>query len=331
MKRILAPLTLLACGALFAGCESLTEPEAALDDQTLESSFDITAQATQISLLQAAGVNVDSANGFFLLNWNEIVKPSQSEAEVVGRATAVAFGATVSVPRSHTPGVDMGTVTVTVNADSYELPKITTRNEGVRYGLMGLRGGPQGPPRPDSLGNGGPHGGRGGPRGGRGHGGPRGEVGVAILNVPFVSSGNYQFAASGAELVPALNLDIQAPAQLVQIGGVANDDSIDITQDLTINWTGDATVSEMTLVLAPAFDRGRFHGGKQGNPPALIPLDPAAGSYTITAQALQDALGDANGLMLHVAQGTHREFTLADGTKYIAGVRASDGVRLRVK
>ncbi len=330
MKRILAPIALLLCAGLFIGCESLTEPEAALDDQTLLSSFDITTQATQVTLLEASGVNVDSANGFFLLNWNEIIKPAETEAQIVGHATAVAFGATVSVPRSHTPGVDMGTVTVAVNGDSYELPKITTRNDGIRYGIMGLRGGPQ-VPRPDSLGNGGPHGGRGGPRGGRGHGDPRGEVGVAILNVPFVGSGNYQFAASGSDVVPALNLDIQAPAQLLQIGGVANDDSIDITQDLTITWTGDATVSEMTLVIAPAFHRGRFHGGEQGNPPAMITLDPAAGSYTISAQALQEALGDANGLMLHVAQGTHREFTQADGTKYIVGVRTSDGVRLRVK
>ncbi len=323
MKRILMPMALLACGALFIGCESLTEPEAALDDQTLESSFDITAQDTQVNLLQAAGVNVDSANGFFLLNWNELLKPRATEAEVVGHAAAVAFGSTLSVPRSNTPGVDMGMVTLTINQTSFELPKITFGNAGVRYGIMRPRGGHG--PRPGGLGQGGPRDGRGGPRGDRGHS----PLGRDSLNVPFVSGGLYQFAASGATEVPALNFEIQAPLAFVQIGGVANDESIDVTQDLTITWTGDATVSNMTLVLAPAFHRGRFHGGNQGRTPVMITLDPAAGSYTITAQTLQDVLGDANGLMLHLAQGTHREVTQADGTKYVVGVRVSDSVRLK--
>lgn len=324
MKRMFVPMAMLVCAGAFVGCQSLTEPETALNDQTLVSDFDVTTQADQISLLEAAGADVDSANGFFLLNWNEMKQRQTSDAQVIGRATAVSFGSTLSVPRSKTPGVDMGEVTLAIHADVFALPKITFPNDGVRYGLVGFRGGPP---------HGGPRGEHGGPHGRSGEpGGKAGQppFGVDSLNIPFVSSGVYQFAASGSEQVPALTLDIQAPAQLLQIGGVTDDQIIDVTQDLTITWTGDASVSEMTLVLAPAFHRGRFDGMNQRPEPLMITLDPAAGSYTISAQTLQDVLGDANGLMLHVAQGTHREVALDNGTKYVIGLRTSDGVRLRI-
>lgn len=326
MKRIFMPMIMLLGAGLFIGCESLTEPEAALDDVSLVSSFDITSEATQASLLQAAGVNVDSANGFFTLNWHEHLRPGQSEAVVAGRANAVSYGATQAFPRSRVPGVDMGEVTLAVNQTSFVLPKLESSFAGVRYGAMEMRGGPRG----GGHGSGGPNG------GGRGMGGPHGggqgrggnpPMGLDSLNVPFVGGATYQFAASGSSAVPVMSVDIQAPGALAQIGGVVDGDSIDVKQDLTITWTPDAAVTRMTLVLAPAHKRGR---GNQGNPPALITLDPAAGSYTIAAQALQDALGAGNGLMLHLDQGTHREITNTDGTKYIVSLRSSDGVRLLV-
>ncbi len=318
MKRILAPMTLLLCAGLFIGCESLTSPETAVDATALDSSFDITAADTQVSLLQSAGVNVDSANGFLMLHWHELFRPGQTETLLSGRANAVSYGATQAFPRSRVPGVDMGEVAVTINQTSFTLPKLESAFAGVRYGSMGKHGGPGG------RGPGRPHGGRG--PGGRGN--P--PAGLDSLNLPFVGGGTYQFAASGSTEVPAITVDIQAPAALAQIGGVANEGTIDVNQDLTITWTAEAAVTNMTLVLAPAFHRGRFHGGNPGNKPAMITLDPAAGSYTITSQALQGALGDAKGLMLHLDQGTHRTVTNTDGTKYIVSLRSSDGVRLRV-
>lgn len=317
MKRIFLPMTMLLGASLFIGCESLTEPEAALDDTSLESSFDISSEATQASLLQAAGVNVDSANGFFTLNWHEHLFRGQSEAVVSGRANAVSYGATQSFPRSRVPGVDMGDVTLAVNQTSFALPKIDSPFAGVRYGFMGKPGG---------------RGGRGpgghGPGGlGQGQRGGNPPSGVDSLNVPFVAGATYQFAASGSSAVSAMNVNIQAPSALAQIGGVNSGDTIDTNQDLTITWTADATVTRMTLVIAPARPRGR---GTPGTKPAMITLDPAAGSYTITSQALKDALGEAQGLMLHLDQGSHRVVTNTDGTKYIVSLRTSDGVRLLV-
>lgn len=319
MKRIFAPATLALCAGMLIGCNSLTEPETAVDETSLESSFDITSEAAQTSLLQASGVNVDSANGFFILNWHEIMRPDQTDATVSGRANAVSYGATQAFPRSRVPGVDMGDVSVTLDQTSYVLPKIESPFAGVRYGSMGKPGG---------------RGGRGpGGRGPGGHG-PRGGnppfAGVDSLNIPFVGGGTYQFAASGSSAVPAMNVDIQAPTSLAQIGGVANGDTISVSQDLTITWTPDASITNLTLVVAPARHRGRFPGGGTDQQPAMITLDPAAGSYTITAQALQDALGDAKGLMLHLNQGTHKEVTNSDGTKYVVAIHSSDGVRVLV-
>lgn len=320
MKRIFAPVTLALCAGLFIGCESLTEPEAAVDETSLESSFDITSEAAQTSLLQAAGVNVDSANGFFIVNWHEHLRPGQTEATLSGRANAVSFGATQAFPRSRVPGVDMGAVSVAVNQTNFALPKLESPFAGVRYGSMGKPGGRG----PGGRGGHGPGGNGQGPRGGN----P--PAGVDSLNIPFVGSGTYQFAASGSSEVPAMNIDIQAPTALAQIGGVANDDTISTSQDLTITWTPDATVSNLTLVVAPAHERGRFPRGTQDLKPMMITLDPAAGSYTITAQTLQDALGDAQGAMLHLNQGTVRQVTNADGTKYLVALHSNDGVRVRV-
>ncbi len=323
MKRIFAPATLALCAGILIGCNSLTEPETASDETSLESSFDITSEAAQTSLLQASGVNVDSANGFFILNWHEIMRPDQTETTISGRANAVSFGATQSFPRSRVPGVDMGEVSVALNQTNYMLPKIESQFAGVRYGSLGKPGG-RGP------GGRGP-GGR-GPGGNGGHG-PRGGnppfAGVDSLNIPFVGGSTYQFAASGSSAVPAMNVDIQAPAALVQLGGVANGDTISVSQDLTITWTPDASITNLTLVVAPARHRGRFPGGGTEQKPTMTPLDPAAGSYTITAQALQDALGNAQGLMLHLNQGTHKEVINSDGTKYIVALHSSDGVRVR--
>lgn len=332
MKRIFAPVTLALCAGLFIGCESLTEPEAAVDETSLESSFDITSEAAQTSLLQAAGVNVDSANGFFIVNWHEHLRPGQTETILSGRANAVSYGATQAFPRSRVPGVDMGDVSVAVNQTNFALPKLESPFAGVRYGSMekprGRGPGGRGPggSGPGGSGGHGPGGNGQGPRGGN----PPAGVGLDSLNIPFVGSGTYQFAASGSSEVSAMNLDIQAPAALAQIGGVANDDTISTSQDLTITWTPDATVSNLTLVVAPARERGRFPRGTQDLKPMMITLDPAAGSYTITAQTLQDALGDAQGAMLHLNQGTVRQVTNTDGTKYIVALHSNDGVRVRV-
>jgi hypothetical protein len=180
----------------------------------------------------------------------------------------------------------------------------------------------------------GPHGGFGGPRGG--HGGQRGGLNgdpVALVNIPFVAGSTYQFAITGSNDVAAMTLDIQAPSQLVEITGLADKDTVDATQDLTITWQGDAAANNVVLVLAPAFKRGRFDGSGQPVEPIFQRVDAAAGSYTIAAQTLQDLLSASNAkaINLHLTQSVLREITDANRGKILVSAGNDDRVVLIVQ
>jgi hypothetical protein len=222
-------------------------------------------------------------------------------------------------------GLDMGTVFVVSGQDTFELPRLTSTLFGVRYGLFGgPHGGPKGP-------KGGPGGGHGGPHR---HDLPNGGS-LTIVDIPFVGGGNYQFEVSGSDQVAARTLSINAPSQLVQITGLANQDTIDATQDLTVTWEGDAAANNMVLVLvlAPARKPGRFGGAGQHGEPVFTSLDPAAGSYTISAQSLQDLLSasGATALSLHLSQSVVSEITDATLGKILVGAGTDDRVLLIVQ
>jgi hypothetical protein len=328
MKRIFASsLALLAGAGIFlAGCESLNGPDSATDESlSLTESFDVTTLDGQTSLLKSAGINTDSANAFFTLRWSQGLGHLQSD-EVRGHASAVAYDEPTTLRDRNAVGLNMGNVSVVSSASQYDLPKITSTLFGVRYGMFG---GPHGGRKGPRGGMGGPHGGHFGPRGG--HGAPRDSL-LAIINIPFLGGSTYQFNVSGSDKVAAMTLDIQAPGQLVQITGLADKDSIDATQDLTITWQGDATANNTVLVLAPARKRGHFGGGVPVEP-IFQRLDAGAVSYTISAQTLQTLLRASNApaLNLHLAQSVVREITDANLGKILVSAGADDRVLLIVK
>lgn len=323
MKRIFASsLALLAGAGIFlAGCESLNGPNSADESLSVAGSFDVTTLDSQTNLLKSAGVNTDSANAFFVLRWSEGPGHFRSSDTVRGHASAVAYETPATLRDRNAVGLDMGTVLVVNGQDTFELPKLTNNLFGVRYGLFG---GPRGGPK----GRGGPHGGRGGPHG---HRLPNGGS-LTIVDIPFVGGSNYEFEVTGSDEVAARKLNINAPSQLVQITGRANKDTIDATQDLTVTWEGDAAANNMVLVLAPARKPGRFGGG-QPVEPVFVSLDPAAGSYTISAQILQDLLSASNAtaLSLHLSQSVVSEITDATLGKILVGAGTDDRVLLIVQ
>jgi hypothetical protein len=323
-KRLLASsLALLAGAGIFVACESMNGPQAVDESQTVEESFDIAALASETGILRTAGINADSANAFFVLRWSQGHGRFQDSDTIKGHASAVAYQEPTTLRDRSAAGLDMGTVSVLNGANTYELAKLEGTLFGVRYGAFG---GPHGGPK-------GPKGGFGGPRGG--HRGPHGDRGglngdpVARVNIPFVAGSTYQFAISGSDNVAAMTLDIQAPSQLVQITGLADKDTLDATQDLTITWQGDAAANNAVLVIAPAFKRGRFGGFE----PIFQRIDAAAGSYTIAAQTLQDLLSasNANAINLHLTQSVVREITDADLGKILISAGNDDRVVLIVQ
>lgn len=308
-KRLLASsLALLAGAGIFVACESMNGPQAVDESQAVEESFDISALESETGILRTAGVNADSANAFFVLRWSQGHGRFQDGDTIKGHASAVAYQEPTTLRDRNAAGLDMGTVSVLNGQNTYELAKIVSDAFGVRYGVFG---GPRGN-----------HGGRRGERGGL-NGDP-----IAFVNIPFVAGSTYQFVVTGSENIAAMTLDIQAPSQLVQITGLADKDTIDATQDLTITWQGDAAANNVVLVLAPAFKRGRFGGVE----PIFQRVDAAAGSYTIAAQTLQDLLSasNANAINLHLTQNVVREITDANLGKVLISAGNDDRVVLVV-
>ena len=325
-KHLLLSLLVLLVGAglLLVGCESLNGPDSAADTSlSLTESFDVTTLENQAALLKSAGIHVDSANAFFTLRWTRGLERFQNNDTVLGHASAVAYEKPTTMRDRNAIGLDMGTVSVAVGQNKYELPKLTSTLFGVRYGLFG---GPHGGPKGPMRGHDGPPNGH-GPRGG--HGGPQNNS-LTIVNVPFVGGGAYQFAVTGSAKVDAMTLNITAPAKLVQITGFADRDSIDGTKDLTITWDGDAAANNTVLVLAPARKPAR---GAQPATPLIQAVNAGSGSYTFTAQAVQALLSQASAtaLSVHLTQGAIKQTTDAKLGKILVSAGADDRVFLKVK
>ena len=335
VKRIFASAVIFftCAGWFLIGCNGINGPDSTTNDEstTFAETFDVTTLASQTSLLKSTGVNTDSANAFFVLRWSYRLNHVSGGDTVTGHASAVAYNQPSTLRDRNALGLDMGTVSVITGLDTIDLSKFAGIFSGVRYGMFGGFGGN----RPPNGGCDGPRGGRGGHHG---HGGgPRGNGvthdSLTIVNIPFIGGGAYQFDVTGSESIPAMTLDIQAPAQLVQITGLADRDSIDATQDLTVTWDGDAAANNTVLVLAPAFGRGHGRSAGQSVEPVFIQVDAAAGSFAISAQALQDLLSaaDAEAFSLHLSQSIVNEITDARVGKILVSAGSDDQVILTVK
>ncbi len=154
---------------------------------------------------------------------------------------------------------------------------------------------------------------------------------MTIVNIPFVGGGAYQFNVTGSGSVAAMTMNIQAPVQLVEITGLADKDSIDATQDLTVTWEGDAAANNSVLVLAPA----RRHGSPGGNSvePVFLSVDATVGSYTISAQTLQDLLtqSGASAFSIHLSQSNVNQITDAQLGTILVSAGSDDQVILVVQ
>ena len=333
MKRTLASAAaMLVCLGMFA-CEKADGPNSPAetdDTQTFEGSFDVTSQDGQTNLLKSAGVNIDSANAFFVLRWSQRIDRFMTGDTVMGHASAVAYEQPATLRDRNAVGLDMGAVSVIVGPDTFDLSKFVKHFSGVRYGMFGgpvgtkfRCGGFDGP-----RGNHGWHRGWSGPRGRHlGHAGNP----LTIVNLPFVGGSTYQFDVTGADTIPAFSLSIQAPSQLVQITSLADWDSIDATQDLTVSWEGDPAANSTVLVLSPI--KRKHHGQGQSVQSTFIRVDAAPSSYTIPAQTLQDLLtaSSAKAISLHLSQSNVNEIADPQLGKTLVSAGSDDRVILLVK
>jgi hypothetical protein len=333
--RIFASAVLLlvfTCLALLSCSGSVNDPSVAESStMTLSEDLDVTTFDSQTALLKGSGVNTDSANAFFVLRWSQRLFHHFNTDTVNGHAAAVAYEQPATLRDRNAVGLDMGTVSVVTGTDTLDLSKFESRFSGVRYGMFGGFNG--GRPR---------HGGCDGIRDGRGgynhhmsqrrsNKGPG--HGFLIANVPFNAGGTYQFLASGADSIPALTQSIQAPSQLVEITGLADMDTVDLTQDLTVTWNGDPAATKMVLVIARGFKFGHFKNHGETVQALVQPVDPSAGSYTVPAQTVQDLLGEAKAgiLRLYLSQSNVNMVNDPQLGTILVSAGSDDQVILKVK
>jgi hypothetical protein len=293
MKLLSGLLVSLLCTLILIGCtETSTQPISDSQNSIAASSTAaITAISNELSLVEAAGVSVDTNTAVFSINWRKFFDATSKTSTLVGRAYAV--GPVIN--NSH-GGVDMGSVYLNYNSIHLALQKQTDRRGSVAYSTF------EG--RCDSA---------------------------AYTNVDFVPGGSYQFEATGSTNFSALKASIAAPTALLAFQGISNGATISPTNDLVLTWNGGASSEPVLLTVAAMpspggarmpgpdslhgpggpphrnrphgademddseFDGGGFGPPNIGDPP--MPIDSSRaiivlltnnpGTYTISAAALQ--------------------------------------------
>jgi hypothetical protein len=185
------------------------------------------------------------------------------------------------------------------------------------------------------------------------------------VNIPFVANGVYTFTVSGSTAFPAGTFPITAPASLLALTGHANGDTISVSSDLKIQWTGGMTSDSVLIRIVPHLRplqlagrnpdgvpdslRGGGHGPKchrdgkfaLGGPVAglgpefdkgLVLTVPNTGSYTLTSADLQTLISGTTAaeLMVGVTQVVKTQVTHNGGVVNVL-LRNGDRLVLRTK
>lgn len=291
---------------LLFGCKSeLNSPgENGLSDDLLSyKTID-----SDIGLLKNGGMPLGDAAGVFSIGWNEIFRPIENSSETKGMAFAVAFGEqSTDLTHLRKYGLDMGDVFINYGSNHIEMFKITDEMRGTVYSLF---------ERP---------------------------FGHSENLLEFIPNTEYQFEVTGSEEFAPTVISLTSPDGLMEIKSYSNGQLIDPSQDLTITWSGGNIDGKVGIRLMPHLRPPMIEPGRHGNPGRPMPpppmdrvifvvLDTNTGTYTFTAQEIQQVLNelDADGLMVEVSQISFEESEHDNGS-LISSMRNGDNVMLRIQ
>jgi hypothetical protein len=266
----------------FLGCQSdpnSPDQNNSLTDQPLYQTVD-----GDLALMKAGGMPLDSVAGVFSIGWNEIFRPFMDTSNIKGMAFAVAFGdRPADLPHFRKFGLDMGDIFINYSGNQIQMYKNIHPRMGVAYSLFER---------------------------------PFGHCEAENL-LEFIPNTEYQFEVTGSEYFAPVTITVTSPAALMNITSPVFGDIIDPTQDLTINWEG-GNEGKVAVRLMPSLKPRRGPGGGPGgmhegpgpeqHPPfdrvIFVILDENTGTYTFTAQQIQELLNgfNANGLRAEVSQ-----------------------------
>jgi len=320
---------------LFFGCNDTSTQPVGNNGLSADALGNSVVISDDLELLKDSGIATDTVYGVFSIGWNQFIAPNQQTSQTSGHAFAIATAEQQAVPGDRlrrASGLDLGDVTVNYSGNSVVLKKRETFNGGFVYSLFQKH---------------------------------RDTSAVALDYVPGAA---YDFVVSGSGDFNPLTVTLVAPDALIDITSNTSGDTISVAEDLALTWNGGIADQGVVIKITPHFGRrgGFGHGGKgpkpgqpggfgHGNsrpgsgdfsgaqpgdrpmphqrPGAIfVKLDNNPGEYTITAEQLQELLGDFDGhrFAVHISQLIAQPFE-HDGKPYHAVMRNGDRVALTIQ
>ena len=278
--KIFLSLVVVSVFLLLWGCSEVSQPES---DSQLYATQGFSMLDDQIEFMERGGLPLAESKAIFSIGWRELMDPAGGTAEIAGHASAVAF----EEPIEHRPhpfagGIDMGTVYLNYDSNQLELNKLVGPEGGVVYMLSHRLMGSSNP----------------------------------ILE--FIPNTQYEFEVSGSSVFNPVQLGITSPPALLEITSHSAGQTISISEDLILTWTGGKADSGVVLHLHPApgnlpgsgprpglgsgSPRGGHpqHGGRPFPPAPLSPnsivvvLENNPGTFTFASAEIQELLNQTN-------------------------------------
>jgi hypothetical protein len=229
---------------------------------------------SDLSLLKEGGMRVIEGDGVFSIGWNEIFRKFDDDSQLKGMAFAVAFGEeNTASPHFPRYGLDMGMININYSGNQIDMHKMNHKRRGTAYSLFH---------RP---------------------------FGGSENLLEYIPNTEYHFDVSGSEEFSPLTLSLTSPESLIDITSHSHGDIIDPNQDLLISWEGGNANGQVAVrVMAHRHPKGRFEGpkgrgghkGHERHHPGpehknifVEILETNPGQYTITAEILEDILGQS--------------------------------------
>ena len=331
LKNIFISATIIISSLLIwlVGCSPTTQPSAASNVLTLQSSVAASIVEDELTIATLGGVPIDSSNGEFSIGWNQFIGPVDQNATKRGDATVVVFNGVITVPRPplSLAGQDIGSVYLNYGSNHQQFNKIQHPFGGTFYSIFSRL------------------------------------FDDADAGVSFIGNSAYEFEVTGSSTFSAVKIAVMSPAERISITSQTNGEHVSRLNDLALTWTG-GNSDNVLVRLTPMVNFGpdgfapcdsgsemwrpaprRMGPGGRGPSNDVLPppgmhvegsrmqmridtgfvslLNGNPGQFVISASVLQQVLGNAAAVSVSVSQLSGSAF-MHDGGTYRLVMRDGD-------
>ncbi len=270
----------------------------------------------QMAALKSTGVKIETVDAFFGLGWTPYYTGDDESRKIFSDAFAVAINNAALNDTTQVFSFDMGTVTVHYDGESTELLK-TEDEFGIFYDLFG--------PLSDDYFEDSTY------------------VWEPQLQIPFRPGVVYRYETSGSAQVPPINLELNAPGELVQLTEPADGDTYNRGGDLQLTWQGGVAGDSLLISVFPQFSFEEYCSDhpEMGNPDedfedfwedSFVMVDAGAGEYTFSADEMDRILGQESTEGIFVEIFAFKETVVeSNGKTYLGEIHIGDMIELNVQ